>query len=112
MNNSTNTTTALSLAELLFEEASQSLPSSLSQGNYLEFITVIKSLTDIMTVSNNVILIWDIIITYDQEIELIWWLVCPPVIEDYARNSLIRSRHCIVNYLFFFIRYGALSQGM
>lgn len=83
MGDSTNATTVspLPLAKLLFEEASQSFPSSLSQGNYSEFVTVRKSLTDLTTVSTNVLLIWDIVVTYDQEIESIWWLVYPSVID-------------------------------
>lgn len=46
-------------------------------------------------VSSTVVLIWDIIITFDQEIELIW-----------------RTPKCVVNYLFFIIRYGVLIQGI
>lgn len=75
MNVPINSTIALQqLAESLANENSNALRGSLSQ------------------TSTSILLIWDIFITYDQEIALIWG-----------------AQNCIVN-LFFIIRYGALSQ--
>lgn len=81
MSNSTNVTAASPLEQMLFMEASRTLPALLSQSNFLKFS--IDQLVDcfLATASANVLLMWDIIITFEQEVELVWKSVLLSVVE-------------------------------